>query len=148
LALAAELDMPVIIHDREAHGDAMAILRKYRVKGVMHCFSGSAEMAKELLSMGFYLGFTGSVTFKNNKKAAQVVPIVPAERILIETDCPYMAPEPLRGRRCDSSMLIHTLSHIARLKGLEPEDLAGVTAANARRFFGIHQTSAKAANAR
>lgn len=137
LALSVEKNIPVIIHDREAHGDTLELLKKYRPKGVLHCFSGSAEMAEEVLGLGIYLGFTGSVTFKNNRKAARVLSITPLSRILIETDCPYMAPEPLRGRRCDSSMLRHTLGYIAGVKGLEPETAAAATAANARELFQI-----------
>lgn len=137
LALAKELDLPVSIHDREAHADTLRLIRKYRPRGVVHCYSGSAEMAKELLALGMYLGFTGVVTFKNNKKAAEVLAVTPLDRILVETDCPYMAPEPLRGRRCDSTMLVHTITRIAGDLGLAPERAAAQTAQNARTLFGI-----------
>lgn len=137
LKLAIELDKPVIVHDREAHADVIELLRRFRPRGVMHCYSGSAEMAKELVDLGFYLGFTGSVTFKNNKKAEKVLEEVPVERILIETDCPYMAPEPLRGRRCDSSMLPYTLARVAEVKGVEPSQMGRATADNAMQLFEI-----------
>lgn len=139
LGLAAKLGLPVIIHDRDAHGDAYELIRAYRPRGVLHCFSGSAESAKELVSLGLYLGFTGSVTFKNNKKAAAVIAAVPLERILVETDCPYMAPEPFRGRRSDSSMIARTLEFIAGQKGISSEELSHQTALNARRLFDIKE---------
>ena len=114
LALAKELDIPVIIHTREAVNDTLALLKKYQPRGIVHCFSGSVEMAKEVLKLGMYIGFTGVLTFKNARKAVEVVQYAPADRLLIETDCPYMAPEPLRGRRCDSTMLQYTLARMAR----------------------------------
>lgn len=138
LALARELDLPVSIHDREAHADTLRLIRKYRPRGVVHCYSGSAEMAGELLALGMYLGFTGVVTFKHNKKAAEVLAVVPRDRALVETDCPYMAPEPLRGRRCDSTMLVHTIARIAGNWGLEPETVAAQTTRNARTLFNIN----------
>lgn len=137
LALACRLRLPVIVHDREAHADTLALLQKYRPRGVVHCYSGSAETAGELISLGLYLGFTGAVTFKNNKKAPAVLAAVPFDRVLIETDCPYMAPVPLRGRRCDSTMLEYTVSAVARMAGLAPEEAAKKTAANARALFSI-----------
>lgn len=137
LVLARELDLPVIIHDRGAHADTMEIVRRFRPRGTLHCFSGSAESARELVSLGFYIGFTGSVTFKGNKKSVKVAETVPLERILVETDCPYMAPEPVRGRRSDSSMITHTLSFIAKVKGVPPEEMSRITAQNARRLFAI-----------
>ena len=106
--LEKELDIPVIIHTREAVNDTLALLKKYQPRGIVHCFSGSVEMAKEVLKLGMYIGFTGVLTFKNARKAVEVVQYAPADRLLIETDCPYMAPEPLRGRRCDSTMLQYT----------------------------------------
>ena len=137
LILAKELDMPVIIHDREAHGETMELLTKYRPKGVVHCFSGSAEMAKQVAELGMYVGFTGTVTFKNARKPLEAVAAVPADRLLIETDCPYMAPEPLRGRRCDSSMLPYTAAAMAAARGITPQQLVDLTAQNACRLFGI-----------
>lgn len=142
LVLARELDLPVSIHDRDAHADTLRLIRQYRPKGVVHCYSGSAEMARKLLECGMYLGFTGVVTFRNNKKAPAVLAVVPHDRILVETDCPYMAPEPLRGHRCDSTMLVHTITRVAEYLGLEPETAAALTAENARTLFGISKPSA------
>lgn len=137
LVLAKELDMPVIIHDREAHGETLELLEKYRPRGVVHCFSGSAEMARQVVALGMYVGFTGAVTFKNARKPLEAVAAVPADRLLLETDCPYMAPEPLRGRRCDSTMLPHTAAAMAAVRGITPGQLVELTAANACRLFGI-----------
>ena len=137
LALAAELDLPVIIHSREAVEDTLRLLKQYQPKGVVHCFSGSVEMAKEVLNLGMYIGFTGVLTFKNARKAVEVVQYAPADRLLIETDCPYMAPEPLRGRRCDSTMLQYTLARMAELKGLTPEEMAAITWKNACTVYGL-----------
>ena len=137
LRLAARLSLPVVIHDREAHGDTMELLRQYRPAGVVHCYSGSAEMAKEVLSLGMYVGFTGVVTFKHARKALEAAEVVPLDRLLVETDCPYMAPEPFRGRRCDSTMLPYTIQKLAQVKGVSPQELARAAAENARRLFAI-----------
>ncbi len=138
LQLALELKMPVVIHDREAHGDCMALVRSYpELTGAFHCFSGSAEMAKELLDRGWYLGFTGVITFKNARKALEVLEMCPLDRILIETDCPYMAPVPHRGERNDSRLLPFMAAKVAELKGLTPDEAAHVTTENGKRFFGI-----------
>lgn len=137
LKLAAELDMPVVIHSRDAWEDTMELLRKYRPKGVMHCFSGSAETAREIVGMGMYVGFTGVVTFKNAKKALKALEAVPADRLLAETDCPYMAPEPNRGKRNYSGYLPYTIAAMAAVKGVSPEEMAEITAENAERLFGI-----------
>ncbi len=138
LQLALELKMPVVIHDREAHGDCMALVRRYpELTGAFHCFSGSAEMAKELLDRGWYLGFTGVITFKNARKALEVLEMCPLDRILIETDCPYMAPVPHRGERNDSRLLPFMAAKVAELKGLTPDEAARVTTENGKRFFGI-----------
>lgn len=137
LRLAKELGKPVVIHDREAHYDTLEILKKYTPAGTLHCFSGSVEIAMEFVKLGLYIGFTGAVTFKNNKKAPKVIEAVPLDRILVETDCPYMAPVPFRGHRSDSSMLVHTIEFIAGIKGLTPEEMAHITAQNARRLFRI-----------
>lgn len=137
LLLARELELPVIIHDREAHADTMALLRKYRPRGVLHCFSGSAEMACEAVRLGLYLGFTGAITFKNARKAPEAAKAIPEERLLIETDCPYMAPEPYRGRRCDSGMLPRVVQRLAELRGTTPQEIAAATNRNARRLFGM-----------
>lgn len=122
IELAMKLGKPIIVHDRDAHADTLEILRKYHPEGVMHCFSGSVEMMREILSLGMYLSLGGAVTFKNAKKAKAVAAAVPADRLLLETDCPYMAPEPNRGKRCDSSMIRDTAAVIAELRG-EPVDL-------------------------
>lgn len=137
LELAGSLDLPVIVHSRNANDDTMEILRKYRPKGVLHCFSGSAETAKEVISLGMHISFTGVLTFKNAKKALKALGEVPLERLMLETDCPYMAPEPFRGQRCDSSMIAEIAKKAAEIKGVEPQELLDITAENARRFFGI-----------
>ena len=138
LALARELNLPVIVHEREAHGDALEILRDFpEVTGVFHCYSGSWEMAQCLLKQGWYLGFTGVVTFKNARRAVEVVENAPLHRLLIETDCPYMAPEPFRGRRNDPSLVPLMAAKIAEIKGVIPEEAGRVTAENARRLFRI-----------
>lgn len=136
LALAEELQLPVILHCRDAMGDMLEILRKYRPKGVMHCFSGSAESAKEVLSLGLYIGFTGVITFKNARKPLEALAEVPLDRLLIETDCPYMAPVPYRGKRCDSTMLTETAAVMAREKGVSLAEIGRITAENAARLFG------------
>ena len=137
LKLAAELDMPVVIHSRDAWEDTMELLRKYRPKGVMHCFSGSAEIVREIVGMGMYVGFTGVVTFKNAKKALKALEAVPPDRLLVETDCPYMAPEPNRGKRNYSGYLPYTIAAMAAVKGVSPDEMAEITAENAERLFGI-----------
>lgn len=138
LALAQELDLPVIVHDREAHADSLAIVQEFpAVRGVFHCFSGSVEMARELLKRGWYLGFDGPVTYKSNKKAAEVLAVTPLDRILVETDSPYMAPEPCRGKRNDSSLLVYVLEKIAALKGVSAEEMTRITQENGCRLFGI-----------
>ena len=138
LELAAELDLPVIVHEREAHADGMELVRQFpTVTGVFHCYSGAVEQARELVKRGWYIGFTGVVTFKNARKALEVVKDLPLDRILIETDCPYMAPEPHRGRRCDSRMVPLVAARIAELRGLPVEEVARITTENARRLFRI-----------
>lgn len=138
LELAEALRKPVIVHEREAHGDAMDILRRHPdACGVFHCFSGSAEMALWLVERGWYVGFTGVVTFKNARRAVEAVQALPLERILIETDCPYMAPEPYRGRRNDSRYVPLVAAKIAQIKGIDPEEAGNITAQNAKRLFGI-----------
>ncbi len=137
LQLAVELGLPVIIHDRESHADTLALLHRYRPAGVLHCFSGSAEMAREVVGLGMYVGFTGAVTFKNARKPLEAVAAVPLERLLIETDCPYMAPVPHRGQRCDSSMIPLTAQVMADIKGVTAQQLLDATARNAKTLFGI-----------
>ena len=138
LGLAEELDLPVIIHDRDAHGDTLDIVREFpRVRGVFHCFAGSAEMARELIKMGWMLSFNGAVTFKNAKKAPEVIAAVPLEKLMIETDAPYLTPVPHRGERNDSSYVCLVAEKIAQIKGLTPEEVEKATWENGRRFFGI-----------
>ncbi|MBO4211236.1 MAG: TatD family hydrolase, partial [Oscillospiraceae bacterium] len=123
LELARELDLPVIVHEREAHADGMELIREFpELTGVFHCYSGSLEQAKELVQRGWYIGFTGVVTFKNARKALEVAQWLPLDRILIETDCPYMAPEPHRGRRNDSRLVPLVAAKLAELRGLSPEE--------------------------
>lgn len=135
LELARELDMPVIIHSRDACADTMEILREYRPRGVTHCFSYSAETAREVVKLGMYIGFTGVLTFKNAKKAIEVCKAVPIDRLLLETDCPYMAPEPFRGKRCDSSMIAYTGARMAEIKGVSTEDMIDIANENGKRLF-------------
>ncbi len=136
LTLAQELDLPVVIHSRDATEDTLNILRKYKqVNGVMHCFSGSAETAKQMLDLGLHISFTGVLTFKNAKKAIGALSVVPMDKLLLETDCPYMAPEPNRGKRCDSSMIVHVIDKIAAEKGLAPEEVARQTMDNTLKLF-------------
>ena len=138
MALAAELDLPVIVHEREAHGDGMAIVREFpTVTGVFHCYSGSLEMARDLVSLGWYIGFTGVLTFKNARKALEVAAALPLERIVLETDCPYMAPEPFRGKRNDPGRLYRMAQALAALRGLSEEEIQRVTLENSRRLYRI-----------
>lgn len=138
IELAISLSKPVVIHDREAHGDCMEIVRRYpELKGVFHCYSGSVEMARELLKMGYYLGFDGPITYKNARKSLEVLEMCPLERILIETDSPYLTPVPNRGKRNDSRNLVYVAEKIAEVKGISPEEAARITAENGRRLFGI-----------
>ena len=138
LALAAELDLPVIVHDREAHGDCLAIIKEFpTVTGVFHCFSGSPEMAAELLKRGWYLGFDGPITYKNAKRAPEVAAVTPLERIVVETDAPYMAPVPMRGKRNDSRYLPYVIEKLAEWKGVTAEEMTRVTWENGRRLFRI-----------
>ena len=138
IELALELDKPVIVHDREAHGDCLDIVRDYPgLRGVFHCYSGSAEMAKELLKLGWYLGFDGPVTYKNARKALEVLELCPMDRMLMETDSPYLSPVPMRGKRNDSSNLKYVAEKIAQVKGISPEQAAAITLENGCRLFGI-----------
>ena len=138
LKLAMELDMPVIVHDREAHRDCLETVKRFPgLRGVFHCFSGSAEMASELIKSGWYLGFDGPITYKNARKAIEVLEITPLERILVETDSPYLCPVPMRGKRNDSRNLVYIISKIAEIKGIEPEQAAFITFENGKRLFGI-----------
>ena len=138
LFIAEQAGLPVIIHDREAHADTLGLTSAYPgLKGVFHCYSGSAEMASELLKRGWYLGFDGPVTYKNAKKTVEVLEICPLDRILIETDSPYLSPVPMRGRRNDSSNLCYIAEKIAEIKGLSVEETARITSENAIELFGL-----------
>ena len=135
IILAKELDMPIIVHDREAHEDTLRLLRKYKPKGVVHCFSGSAETAKETVALGMYIGLGGAVTFKNARKPLEVAAAVPDDRLLIETDCPYMTPVPFRGRRNDSGFIPYAAEVIALVRGVSPEAVLELTRQNANALF-------------
>lgn len=137
IILAKELDMPIIVHDREAHEDTMQLLRKHRPKGVLHCFSGSVETAKEIISLGMYIGLGGAVTFKNAKMPLKVAEFLPLDRLLLETDAPYMTPVPFRGKRNDSSLIPYTAIKIAEVKGIAPQELVDAACENAKRLFGV-----------
>lgn len=137
LLLARELDLPVILHIRDAMGDAMDILREYRPKGVIHCYSGSRETAREAVGLGLYLGFGGTLTYHNARRAVQTMREIPEDRILFETDCPYLAPEPHRGERCDSRMIAFTAERAAEIRGTDPQTLIDIARANGLRLFGM-----------
>ena len=138
IELAMELDLPVIFHDREAHEDTLNLMREYRPRGVVHCFSGSAEMARQLTDLGLYIGLGGAATFKNARKPVEVAESLPLDRLLVETDAPYMAPVPLRGKRCDSSMIAHTAARLAEVRGMSMDALLDATRENANRLFGTN----------
>ena len=136
MSLAAELDLPVIIHERDAHADGMSVVKEFpTVKGVFHCYSGSLEMARELIDLGWYIGFTGVLTFKNARKAVEVAANIPLERLVLETDCPYMAPEPFRGKRNDPGKLYRMAERLAEIRGLSLEEVERITAENGRRLY-------------
>lgn len=138
LALAGELDLPVIVHDREAHADSLAIVKEFpQVRGVFHCFSGSAEMARELVKLGWMVSFTGVLTYKNARRAVEAAQAVPLERIMIETDSPYMAPVPHRGERNNSGYVRHVCEKLAEIKGVSFEECARITLENGKRFYNI-----------
>lgn len=138
MALAAEMNLPVIVHEREAHADGMAIVREFpTVTGVFHCYSGSLEMAKELISLGWYIGFTGVLTFKNARKALEVAAGLPLDRIVLETDCPYMSPEPFRGKRNDPGKLYRMAQALGALRGLSEEAVQRITLENGKRLYRI-----------
>lgn len=134
---ANELGLPVIIHDRDAHEDTMNILKELKPKGVVHCFSGSAEMAKEILKLGLSIGIGGAVTFKNARKPVEVVEMLPLDKLLLETDAPYMTPVPFRGKRCDSSHIAYTAEKIAEIKGIGVQEIIDRCNENAKALFGI-----------
>ena len=138
MALAAELNLPVIVHEREAHADGMAVVDEFpTVKGVFHCYSGSAEMASELVKRGWYIGFTGVLTFKNARKALEVAATVPLDRLVLETDCPYMAPEPFRGKRNHPGYLYRMAQRLAELRGVSVEEIHRITTENGKTLYNI-----------
>ena len=138
MALAKELDMPVIVHEREAHDDGMRIVKEFPgVTGVFHCYSGSAEMARQLVNMGWYIGFTGVLTFKNARKAVETAASIPLERIVLETDCPFMAPEPYRGKRNDPGYLPKMAEKLAQIRGISVDEAIAATTENAKRLYRI-----------
>ena len=138
LELAKEKDLPVVIHDREAHGDTMEILLAHKgVRGVLHSFSGSAEMAKELVKRDFYISFSGVITFKNARQSVEAAAVVPIDRILIETDAPYLAPVPYRGKTNHSGYAVKTCEKLAEIFGKDPEEMAAITLENGKRLYKI-----------
>ena len=138
MALADELDLPVIVHERDAHEDGMAIVKEFpNVKGVFHCYSSSAEMARQLVDLGWYIGFTGVLTFKNARKAIETAAAIPLERIVLETDCPYMAPHPFRGKRNDPGYLYLMAEKLAQIRGLPVEEIQAITTENGKRLYRI-----------
>ena len=142
MALAKELDMPVIIHEREAHDDGMRIIKEFpTVHGVFHCYSGSAEMARQLVNMGWYIGFTGVLTFKNARKAVETAKSIPLDRIVLETDCPFMAPEPYRGKRNDPGYLPKMAEKLAEIRGISYAEVEEITTENAKRLYRIDTSS-------
>lgn len=137
IILAKELDLPIIVHDREAHEDTLNILKRYKPRGVVHCFSGSVEMAKEILKLGMYIGIGGVATFKNAKKSLEVAKAVPEDRLLSETDCPYLAPEPFRGKRNSSDLIPYTAKKIAEIRLTTVQNILDITCNNAKTLFKI-----------
>ncbi len=138
MKLAEELNLPVVIHDREAHGDVLEVIKKFpNVNGVIHSFSGSSEFARECLKEGYYIGFTGVVTFKNAKKIKEVAKMVPIQRILVETDCPYMTPTPFRGKRNRSDYIKYIIDTIAELRGVSYKEIEEASLENTRNLFSI-----------
>lgn len=137
LIKANEMNLPVIVHDREAHADTLELLKKYKPKGVLHCFSGSVETAREVLNLGMYLGFGGVVTFKNAVKSVETAKYVPLDRILLETDCPYMAPVPYRGKRNDSSLIKFAAEKIGEIRGIDAQTVIDEANKNTKRLFNI-----------
>ena len=138
MELARELDLPVIVHERDAHEDGMNVVREFPdVKGVFHCYSGSAEMARQLVNLGWYIGFTGVLTFKNARKAVEVAASIPLDRIVLETDCPYMAPVPFRGKRNDPGKLCYMAEKLAEIRGLTAEEVQRITTENGKRLYRI-----------
>lgn len=137
IELAAALDLPVIVHDREAHGDTLDILKTIKPKGVVHCFSGSKEMAREIIKLGMYIGLNGVVTFNNARKSLEVVRDIPLDRLVLETDCPYLAPVPHRGKRNDSTLIPFVAKKIAALLEMDVQELLNITNENAKKLYNL-----------
>ena len=137
LGLSLDLGMPIIVHDREAHGDVFDLMRKYRPNALVHCFSGSVELMREAVRMGLYISLGGVVTFKNARHSVEVAAEIPLDRLLLETDAPYMAPVPFRGKRCDSTMIRFAAEKIAELRGLTAQQVLDITTENSKRFYSI-----------
>ena len=138
MELARELKMPVIVHERNAHDDGMRVVKDFKdVTGVFHCYSGSAEMARQLVNMGWYIGFTGVLTFKNARKAVETAQSVPLDRIVLETDCPFMAPEPFRGKRNDPGYLYRMAERLAEIRGISVDEVAEITTQNAKNLYRL-----------
>ena len=138
MELAQELDMPVIVHERDAHDDGMRIVKEFKnVTGVFHCYSGSAEMARQLVDLGWYIGFTGVLTFKNARKAVETAERIPLDRIVLETDCPFMAPVPFRGKRNDPGYLYLMAERLAELRNISVEEVHRITTENGKRLYRI-----------
>ena len=138
MELAKELDLPVVVHERDAHDDGMTIIKQFpTVKGVFHCYSGSAEMARQLVKLGWYIGFTGVLTFKNARKAVETAQSIPLDRIVIETDCPFMSPEPFRGKRNDPTRVYRMAEKLAELRGISVEEAQAITFENGKRLYRI-----------
>ena len=138
LELAKELDLPVIVHERDAHEDGLNIVKAFpEVTGVFHCFSGSAELARQLVDLGWYIGFTGVLTFKNARRAIEAAQAIPLDRIVIETDCPYMSPEPFRGRRNYPGRVCYMAEKLAQIRGITPAEAAEITLENGKNLYRI-----------
>ncbi|MEE0929795.1 MAG: TatD family hydrolase [Acutalibacteraceae bacterium] len=137
IELANKLNMPIVVHDRDAHGDTIDILRKYKPKGLVHCFSGSVEMCREIINLGMSISLGGVVTFKNARHSVEVAEYIPLDKLLLETDAPYLSPVPFRGKRCDSSMIKYTAMRIAEIKGISTEELLNTTTENSCKLYNI-----------
>lgn len=137
IELSNKLDMPIVVHDRDAHGDTLDILRQYKPKGLVHCFSGSVEMCREIVKLGMSISLGGVVTFKNARHSVEVAEYIPLDRLLLETDAPYLSPVPFRGKRCDSSMIKYTAMRIAEIKGISMEEILNITTENSCRLYNI-----------
>ena len=129
--------MPLVVHDREAHGDTFDLLRKYRPNALVHCFSGSVELMREAVRLGMYISLGGVVTFKNARHSVEVASEIPIDRLLLETDAPYMAPVPFRGKRCDSSMILYAAEKIAAVRNMGIQEILDITCENAKKFYNI-----------